>query len=104
MGLGVVLITGDPIGFSGEINPVTATGLAAALVVTAEGIQAKTALITVEVQQVRFRMDGTAPTATAGHVIASGGSYVVEGHAAIAGLKFIDTASGASDVYVTTFA
>ena len=103
MAIGTVLIVGDPIGFE-TIAPTSAKALTATLVQTAAGVQAQTALVTVEAQQVRFRMDGTAPTATVGHIIASGGSYVVEGHVAIKNLKFIDTAAGASTVRVTTFA
>lgn len=103
MALGVSLVTGDPIGFE-SINPTTATGLTATLEDTSAGLQAQTALITVETQPVRFRLDGTAPTASVGHVIAAGGSYIVEGTVAIRKLSFIDTAAGASTVRVTTFA
>ena len=103
MALGTVLIVGDPIGFE-TLSPTTATGITSTLEETSNGVQAQTALVTVETQPVRFRMDGTAPTAAVGHVIAAGGSYVLEGHLAIKNFQCIDTAAGASTVRVTTFA
>lgn len=66
-----------------------------------EGLEAKEALITVETNQVRFRIDGVAPTATVGHLIAAGSSYLLRGTTGVKNIRFIDTSAGASSVIVT---
>jgi len=68
-----------------------------------DGMEAKEALVTVETYQVRFRIDGVAPAAGVGHLLAAGESYLVKGTKAVKNLRFIDTASGASSVLVTVF-
>ena len=68
-----------------------------------EGLQAVEVLIDVETYPVRFRLDGVDPTADVGHVLPSGASYILKGIADLKKLRFIDTASGASSVKVTTF-
>lgn len=68
-----------------------------------EGLEAQEALITVAVQQVRFRVDGIAPTADVGHILASGGSYLLRGTTGVKNLRLIDTIAGASTVSVTLF-
>lgn len=68
-----------------------------------EGLEAKEALIDVETYQVRFTLHGVAPTATVGHVLPAGASYVLKGTRDIKNIRFIDTASGASSVKVTLF-
>ncbi len=68
-----------------------------------EGLEAQEALVTVETFQARFRIDGIAPTATVGHLLAAGESYLVKGAVALKNLKFIDTASGASAINISTF-
>lgn len=102
MGLGVVEIYGDAVGFE-ILNPTTATGISPSIQVSSGGLQAKQALITVENQPVRMRIDGTAPTATVGHIIGAGGSYVINGHQNIRNSMFINTGSGESTVNITTF-
>lgn len=59
---------------------------------------AKSALFTVETAAIRFTTDGTAPVAsTTGHVVAAGGSFVVNGYQNIVALKMIrDTGSDAT--------
>jgi len=68
-----------------------------------EGLEASEALIDVETYQVRFRLDGIAPTATVGNILPAGSSYILKGTRDIKNIKFIDTASGASSVKVTLF-
>ena len=68
-----------------------------------EGLEATEALIDVETYQVRFRLDGVAPTATVGHILPAGSSYILKGTRDIKNIRFIDTASGASSVKVTLF-
>jgi hypothetical protein len=53
------------------------------------------ALVTVETQSVRWRVDGTAPTAAVGHLAAAGSSITVSGYNNIKNFKVIETtASG----------
>ncbi len=101
--IGVAVLKGDPIGHE-VLAPTSAKGITSSLLKTSEGLPAGQALISVEAQVVRFRYDGTAPTATTGHVIPAGGSYVVEGVVALRKIRFIDTSAGASTVRVTTSA
>jgi hypothetical protein len=68
-----------------------------------EGLEATEALIDVETYQVRFRLDGIAPTATVGHILPAGSSWILKGTRDLKNLKIIDTASGASSVKVTLF-
>ena len=62
------------------------------------------AIITVKGQPIRWRADGTAPTASEGHYMAAGESLVIEGSPLwLRRFQFIDTAAGASEVTVTYF-
>ena len=56
---------------------------------------ANSALVEAEAQGVRWRDDGTAPTATVGMPIPSGGSTTFYGAAELAALKFIAASAGA---------
>lgn len=56
------------------------------------------AFITVESQPVRFRIDGTDPTAAVGHPLAAGDSISIEGEQNVSRLRLIR--SGASDATV----
>lgn len=75
-----------------QINPTTATGL------TPPNAGSSLAMIQVEGQPVRYRDDGTAPTADLGNVIAAGDTLVYTGD--METVEFIDTAAGASEVNV----
>ena len=106
MALGVVALDGDALGYE-TIAPTSAKGITASIRKPTsgifKGIEARTALISVEAQICRFRMDGGTVTATTGHTIPAGGSYVIRGVTAIANLSLIDSGAGASTVRVTTF-
>lgn len=71
---------------------------------------AKTALITVEANSIRFTIDGTTPTnsngtsADVGHLMTAGQSYEVENEYGVLNFKCIDAVSGsAGAVKVTPF-
>jgi len=101
--IGAIILFGDPLAH----EVMTATGATSLTATTyqaaAGGEPAKTALVSVEAFTARMRVDGTAVTATTGHEIPAGGSYVIQGITAIKQASFIDTASGASTIRVTTF-
>ena len=104
---GTVSLLGDAIGHevltATGVTNITGTVLAPTTGNFA-GSLAKSALVTVEAFTVRFRIDGTAVTATTGHEIPNGGSYVIQGANSLRNASFIDTASGASTIRVTAFA
>lgn len=66
-------------------------------------LPAKEALIDVETNGVRFRIDGVAPTATVGHFLAAGSSMVIKGMDNLRKFRCIDTSAGASSVKVTVY-
>lgn len=70
------------------------TTLSSAQALTVPG-GSTSAVVTVEGQAVRFRDDGTNPTASVGMPIAVGGSYTFNGAADLAALKFIEQAASA---------
>ncbi len=67
------------------------------------GRQANQCLIAVEDDSVRFRLDGTAPTASVGQPMAAGVSFAMRNNADLRRLRFIqhESASGAATVVVT---
>lgn len=90
-----------------KINPTTSKGITASLIHPTTGknagLKAKAALIAVETQPIRFRMDGTAPTATTGTLLKSDTYYTIINTENIKNFRCIDTAAGASDVMVLLF-
>jgi len=56
---------------------------------------ATAAVVTVESQAVRWRDDGTAPTAGAGQPLSAGQSMTIRGAAALAAVRFIEQAASA---------
>jgi len=104
------MITREYLGDAGgheKINPTSATAITASVRQPTsgrfKGMMAKNAYVTVETQIVRFREDGTSPEAAAGHVINATGNYVVRGPVNVKNIEFIDTAAGASTVFVTCY-
>jgi len=89
------------------ITPSGVTGITSTLITPTSGIYkgfpAKAVLITVEAYAVRFRCDGSDPSATTGHVIAKDDSYILVGTPNLTNLRFRDTGTGASNVLVTVF-
>jgi hypothetical protein len=64
--------------------------------------QAKLALITVEDNSIRFRLDGTAPTTALGHLVVSGSALELQSITQIRNLKMIAAAADAT-IQVTYF-
>ena len=63
-----------------------------ALGLTASKISGQSvAFITVETAQIRFRLDGTAPTASEGHLLEAGDDLTLEGATTMASFKVIRT-------------
>lgn len=57
---------------------------------------AQAALVTCETNTIRFRLDGTAPTASVGHALIAGDSLWLDGMHAIANFKAIQASAGAT--------
>lgn len=60
-------------------------------------------LITTETDKVRFRLDGTAPTAAIGHELAAGDSLEVAGFANLSNLRFIRSGAADATIRVTYY-
>lgn len=82
------------------ITSSTAVGLTAAKYATASGADfEKAALVSLETASVRFRLDGTSPTPTVGHLVVFGDSFKVTSRADMGRLKLIGaTATGTAQV------
>ena len=59
------------------------------------------AFITLETGQVRFRMDGTDPSSTTGHLLEIGQSLTLKSRAAVEKIKFIKTGDTSGALKVT---
>jgi len=68
-----------------------------------DGMFAKEALIVAVTNDILFRMDGVAPTATVGVPLVAGSSMVIGGTQDLKNFRCIDTATGASSVRVQTY-
>ena len=91
-------------GFAFEMLTVagSAVGFATATYSPNAHVGATRAFVTAETAQVRYRYDGTAPTASVGHLLEANGSIVIEGPGNIARFQAIRT-GGTSAVLATTF-
>jgi len=102
----VIESLGTCIGYE-ALNPVTATGFTSTEIKPTTGTFANfkvhAVMVVPESFQIRVRIEGTAPTATVGALIAAGGAFVVEGADNITNFKCIDTASGAATVHCLFF-
>jgi len=98
-----------------KLAPTTSTGISASLLLPSTGNYAdnpaRAALVSVETNPIRYRMDGTAPTATEGLLLPAG-SYLtvsnpayltVSNPANVKNFRCIDTAAGASSVKILVF-
>jgi hypothetical protein len=92
---------GDQSGYE-KLAPTTSTGFTSTLVTPTTGtyanMTAQAVLIGVETHPVRFRMDGTAPTATEGMILNANNYYTIIGQLNVRNFHCIDTAAGASSV------
>ena len=62
------------------ITTAAGTGLSATVFAPAGTNAVQAAVITVETADIRYRYDGTAPTVTTGHLVASGGAIMIVGY------------------------
>jgi len=92
---------GDQYGYE-ELAPTTSTGFTSTVITptsgTYAGMTARAALIGVETHPVRFRMDGTDPTATEGVILNKDNYYTIIGQLNVRNFHCIDTAVGASSI------
>lgn len=79
----------------------TATGFAAAQILTATR-RAEQAYISVDgTATVRFRYDGTAPTSSVGHQLASLESIAIQGYTNLQNIQFISIGTATSSLMIT---
>ncbi len=92
---------GEQVGYE-KLAPTTAKGFTAALIKptsgTYLGFSAKAVRITPEDFAIRYREDGTNPTAAEGPKLDAGVDHLIIGTGNIINFKCIDTAAGASSV------
>ena len=89
-----------------QISSDTAANLTAANIVGSDGNSRPVgALITCETKDIKFCLGGATPAcAGAGHVLAAGGSLVLDSGSAVKTFKFVSSASGqAGTIRVTPF-
>ena len=79
----------DPIGYESITVSTTAVGFTSAQINPAGVQRAERAFITVEGAAIRFRMDGTDPTSSEGHLLLANSSCVLSGQNALAKFKAI---------------
>lgn len=89
------------------LAPTTSTGITTSLLLPTSGnyknMYAKAALINVETNPIRIKMDGNDPTATVGMLLPVGTFYTISNPANVKNFRCIDTGAGASSVKVLVF-
>ena len=89
------------------LSPTSSTGFTSSVINPTSGIykglSARAIMIGVEDNSIRFRLDGTAPTATNGIKLNTSNYYTIIGAENIKNFHCIDTAAGASSVKVIPF-
>lgn len=65
--------------------------------------QAVEAVVTIETNPIRYRVDGTAPTSSEGHLLNAGDVLTVQGFQNITNLKMIRQGSADATVRITYF-
>jgi hypothetical protein len=66
-------------------------------------LPAKEALLVVETNSIRYRVDGVAPAAGVGQILTAGQSILIQGIDNLRKFRCIDTAAGASSVSVHVY-
>jgi len=104
------MIINEELGDAGTyeaLAPTTSTGITASVRHPTsgkhKGRMARAALIVVETNAVRFRIDGTAPEAATGTPIEAGQNTTITGVNNVKNFLCIDTAAGASAVHVMVY-
>ena len=85
-----------PSGFEQITVGASAIGLTAASI-------GKAAFITIENADIRYRIDGTNPTATVGHLVGNGGSIYLAEVKSLANFKMIRTGDTSATAFVTHY-
>jgi len=93
-----VVVSADAYAYESITVSATAVGFTSTLVSPANAPSAKLAILTIETAGVRYRYDGTAPTAAQGHAAAMDTSLTVNGINNINRFRIIK--SGATDATV----
>ena len=101
---GIVVLHGEAYAYEVlDLTDDAAHGVTASNLETSKGQPAKYALVTVSAETINFRLDGTAPLTTTGHIMVAGTSYVIEGHENIKNFKAINAANGSDGSVRITF-
>jgi len=79
----------------------TAIGLTSSKYYPTDAPMARSVIITVETAQIRFRMDGTNPTATEGHIAEIGDAITISGIVNIKNFRAIRTTSTSATIKVS---
>lgn len=85
-----------PAGFEQVTVSSASIGFTSTLAYPTGGLAADMAVVDVETNAIRYRADGTAPTATVGSPVASGASFTVCGAPTIKAVRFIRQSSDAT--------
>lgn len=80
---------------------ITVDNTAGGVAIASATSTAEVALITVETASIRYEYDGTAPTATTGHLVQAGGTFVMNGTDNIRRFRAIRTTSTSAVLTVT---
>lgn len=88
-----------------DFETITVDNTAAGVGLTASKLTSsprpKKVIITVETAQCRYRLDGTAPTSTVGHILNPMDSLVLEGYSQLNNFKSIRTGATSATIQVT---
>jgi hypothetical protein len=96
-------ITGDAFAYEAITVADTAIGFTVGTYAPTAGLPAKMVMITVESQPLRYRLDGTAPTASEGHALAANDVRYVVGANNIRKFRMIRSTGSSATVRVTYF-
>ena len=94
-------VIGKLIPFNFETITVSTAAIGFTASILASDPKPKKIIITVETQQIRYRMDGTDPSATVGHLLNPMDSLVLEGYSQLNGTKFIRKGSADATIMVS---
>jgi len=79
----------------------TAVGITSALIVPANGHKNGAAWFTIEGGPIRFRIDGTDPTASEGHLVDPGETVDIDGYDNLLRFRIIRTSASATVIRVS---
>ncbi len=94
-------VIGKLIPFTAEAITVADTAIGLTASKLASTPKPKKVIITVETSRCRYRMDGTDPSSTVGHVLNPGDSLVLEGYSQVNNTKFIRTGAVSAEIFCT---